>query len=322
MVNFIVGFVWGVLVAIIICYFIPRQQVKSINRQQETEYKETLKSLSSQITNLSYEKDSLLKEKELIKGSVTELKEQVLASVEDFKESQFQMAETALDSALDQKAKEFQQAEDDYKKDYLNVLQDCVKELNETVNAKHDEIADLTEELDNLKSKVSSAIDAAKREQAEADEVNFYKLILSQEDLDEIEKLRSIEKYLRNTEPLNKVIWKVYYERPFNDLVGRLLSTDPASGIYKITDLSNKKAYIGQSVNLKERLRLHIKRGMGAEPPTNSILYPEMLKKGVENFTFEILEICPKAKLNDEERYWISYYETYDYGYNQTRGGS
>jgi hypothetical protein len=28
---------------------------------------------------------------------------------------------------------------------------------------------------------------------------------------------------LRDTAPLNKVIWKVYYEKPYTDLVGRVV---------------------------------------------------------------------------------------------------
>jgi len=41
-----------------------------------------------------------------------------------------------------------------------------------------------------------------------------------------------------------------------------------------------------------DRWRQHIKRGIGAEPPTRNKLYPAMLAFGVENFTFELLEEC------------------------------
>jgi len=39
-------------------------------------------------------------------------------------------------------------------------------------------------------------------------------------------------------------------------------------GIYKITNINNGKVYIGQAVNIAERWRQHIKRGVGADPPT------------------------------------------------------
>jgi hypothetical protein len=38
---------------------------------------------------------------------------------------------------------------------------------------------------------------------------------------------------------LNKVIWKVYYEKPTLDLIGRIVGAKEKIGIYKITNLSN-----------------------------------------------------------------------------------
>lgn len=44
-------------------------------------------------------------------------------------------------------------------------------------------------------------------------------------------------------------------------------------------------------------------------------------KYGIENFTFEIIEECSEEQLNNRERYWIAYYDTYHNGYNRTVGG-
>lgn len=74
--------------------------------------------------------------------------------------------------------------------------------------------------------------------------------------------------------------------------------------------------YIGQSVNISERWRQHIKRGVGAEAPTRNKLYPAMLEKGVENFTFEIIEECSRADLDEREQFWQNFYHAKDYGYS------
>lgn len=50
---------------------------------------------------------------------------------------------------------------------------------------------------------------------------------------------------MRDSEPINKVIWKVYYEKPCNDMIGRILGNKKRSGIYKITNIENKMCYIG-----------------------------------------------------------------------------
>jgi hypothetical protein len=61
----------------------------------------------------------------------------------------------------------------------------------------------------------------------------------------EIEMIRSIIPYLRDKESLNKIIWKVFYEKPTTDLIGRVVGSGIHTGIYKITNIDNKKCYIG-----------------------------------------------------------------------------
>jgi hypothetical protein len=65
--------------------------------------------------------------------------------------------------------------------------------------------------------------------------------------------LRNVAPYLRDKEPLNKVIWKCYYEKPTTDLIGRVIGSGVHTGIYKITNLTNEMCYIGQAANLADR---------------------------------------------------------------------
>ena len=41
-----------------------------------------------------------------------------------------------------------------------------------------------------------------------------------------------------------------------------------------------------------------------------------MLEKGVENFTFEIIEEVERNKLNEREDYWQEYFHAKDFGYS------
>mgnify|MGYP003295236773 CR=1 FL=1 len=45
-----------------------------------------------------------------------------------------------------------------------------------------------------------------------------------------------------------------------------------------------------------------------------------MMESGIYNFSFELLEECPSAQLNEKERYYIDLYDSYNYGYNSNRG--
>ena len=45
-----------------------------------------------------------------------------------------------------------------------------------------------------------------------------------------------------------------------------------------------------------------------------------MQKDGVWNFTFELLENCTKEELNEKESFWISTYQSNQFGYNLKKG--
>ena len=170
--------------------------------------------------------------------------------------------------------------------------------------------------LDELRAKTDAAVAANKRAELERQEKDFYRLQLDEIDLEEIQRIKSIEPYLRKKEPLNKVIWKVYYEKPYTDLIGRVVGPGRKCGIYKITNIENGMCYIGQAVDIADRWKQHIKRGVGADPPTQNKLYPAMLSIGVENFTFEIIEQCDSKLLNSREDYWQDFYHAKDFGYS------
>lgn len=96
-------------------------------------------------------------------------------------------------------------------------------------------------------------------------------------------------------------------------------------GIYKITNLINNNAYIGQSVNINQRLKTHFKRAFVENSKEyDKALYKAIRKYGKDNFKTEILEELPEAtryQLNVRESYWIDYFNTYNNGYNETLGG-
>lgn len=91
------------------------------------------------------------------------------------------------------------------------------------------------------------------------------------------------------------------------------------TGIYKISNIINGKVYVGQSLDIKNRWKGHI----GAINHDNC-LYRAFRKYGIENFTFEILELCDKKLLNEREIFWIASLQSNKsmYGYNMTPGGS
>ena len=71
------------------------------------------------------------------------------------------------------------------------------------------------------------------------------------------------------------------------------------SGIYKITSPTGR-IYIGQSINIQNRwIEYQRKKAKGQIKLNRSFL-----KHGIENHTFEIIELCPIEILNKRERHF------------------
>lgn len=95
------------------------------------------------------------------------------------------------------------------------------------------------------------------------------------------------------------------------------------SGIYCIENLTNKKKYIGQSVNIQSRWAKH-KSELNNNYHDNDYLQKSWNKYGADNFKFYVIEFCDIDKLDELEVYYIELYDTLNRakGYNLTSGGS
>lgn len=78
--------------------------------------------------------------------------------------------------------------------------------------------------------------------------------------------------------------------------------------IYKITNLTNNKIYIGQAKDVSQRWYQHCLESVAKK--NNCKLCNAIRKYGVNNFKVEIIE-GPIENYNERERYWIAYYNTF-----------
>lgn len=91
--------------------------------------------------------------------------------------------------------------------------------------------------------------------------------------------------------------------------------------IYKITNRLNGKSYIGQTIqDVKERFYQHCATNC-SHTVLNMAIHKAIFKYGKPNFTLEVIEEVEYDNLNDREKYWIEYYDSYKNGYNSTIGG-
>ena len=259
---------------------------------------------------------SLQAKRDEVQSSIFSLEQQAKESADIFYQKNMEIAQTNLDKSLENASNYYTTQTEQYQNDYKEMMADCALSISNLINQKKIELEQLDLAIKEQSEKVNASVEASKRAEEIRSQSDFYKLTIPEEDLNEIKELREVEKHLRNPEPLNKVIWKCYYEKPTTDLIGRVIGSGTHTGIYKITNLTNQMCYVGQAANLAERWKQHIKRGLGADPVTKNKLYPAMKAIGVENFSFEVIEECERSKLDEREDYWQDFFKAKEFGYS------
>lgn len=210
----------------------------------------------------------------------------------------------------------------------LSFLKETYDKERKQMTSEHENFKiQLSDELNELKS------DIAKQEQLKAAIINalvqeeklnnnqeFFKISISTELKTDISRIKSLASTLSKPEVLLKFLYEVYYKNAMEGMFSRVLGLNKnKSGIYKITNIANKKVYIGKTTNFINRWRTHAKRGCGIERLTGQF-YDALYEEGLENFTWEILELCEKEELSEREKYWIRFYDSIHYGYNMKEG--
>lgn len=101
-------------------------------------------------------------------------------------------------------------------------------------------------------------------------------------------------------------------------------------GIYKYENKNNHKIYIGQSLDIQRRRYQHKSSTYNKEAKDYNSKFHQAIreeKNGFEDFSFEIIaELNPEEYsqeiLDELEKFFIKYYNSYKEGYNSTEGGT
>lgn len=273
--------------------------------RQVQELRQTSAEYQNSVNNLRQETKDLTLEIALQKERCKDIQENI------------EYTETTLRAIkMEEREKWFTEYKAAQEKEFTLAAKEFAEQFNAQAKVKLDIGAEIAAEIAQLKRTAQAAIDVAKLREADRAQKDFYRLQIDESTIADIKELQEVMMRLRQPEVLGKLIWKVYYEKAYTDLCGRLF-TKPVTGIYMITNLENDMCYIGQAVNIQERWKQHIKRGLGAETATQNKLYPAMKKFGVENFTFQVIEIVTDRSLLDErEDYWQDFYKAKEFGYS------
>ena len=258
---------------------------------------------------LKWDLDKLKNDKETLDRHICELKDfgqrQVDEKIKDYE----QLRLTQINHSLELEEKRKQEL-------LQRQLDDFIASAAETKKSVNEEIEELRSLLEDYKSKRDLINQAIVHEKEIREQQDFYRIVLNESDKEDIQLLNTIEMRLHSREALYKLIYDVFYKKPLNDMINRVLQGKEFCGIYRITNLKTNEAYIGKSTNIKTRWQNHCKTAIGLDGMARTKIHSAMKEYGIDNFSFEVLEKCTKENYSEREKYWINFYETNVYGYN------
>ena len=323
-------FISSIIILLIVLFFIVKKS-KEIKKEQKLTadeiWEKKRKEYESEINEIAITKAELLKNyNKLLEQQKSLLKD--IKEKETFNNSLFKIREEELNRIIDEKKKEGIKRIDveleKIRQDKLTILNAEYKQFEsdqEEIKRKTlIEIEEIINLLDDYRSQREAVNLAILREKEIKEKENFYKIVIPENDQEDIEVLKTIGPRLRNREALNKLIYDVFVKRPLNELIKRVTNGKEVSGIYKITYIKTGEAYIGKSTNISTRWQNHIKTACGLEGAARTTFHNRLEQDGIWNYTFEILEEVPKDKLSEREKFYIELYGT-DTQLNMKKGG-
>ena len=239
-----------------------------------------------------------------------------LSTIQNAIDNQQEMSSNAFKNYCDILEKKYKEVEEEHDME-IEALNTAYSNLQLKLLREADEVRS---DLDKIKATRTAAIEAARREKDIENNLTFYCLDISDADKRDIAKLEALKPSLNKPRVLSMLIWQTWFQKPLKALSANVVGATDATGIYKITNIKTKECYIGQAMHIKERWAEHAKCGLGIDTPAGNKLYKAIQEFGLWNFSFEVLEKCPREQLNEKEKYYIDLYSSYDYGYNSTRG--
>lgn len=285
------------------------EQIIADNLQQET----IANNLKHEISNLEAKKDSIL-------TNINDLQIQADNTAELYEKKAIEVAQLKIEASLTEQSAKYEAAAQEYENEYLNTIRQAAADLQTQLNEKISQLNKINSDINTFKATREALIQANLREQEMLDSVGFHTVSLSEQDITDINTLERIKPTLFKPEILSKLIWSTYFLQPVSSMCNNIFGTGKVCGIYKITNLATKEVYIGQSVDCAERIKQHIKAGLGIDNKGTNKLYKAMQKNGAWNFAFELLEKCPREELDKKEKEYIAIYESDKFGYNSTKG--
>ena len=178
-------------------------------------------------------------------------------------------------------------------------------------------------EIEDFKKKQQVINEEIMRRRQVEEQTDFYRIVLTDQDKEDIHYLLSIINNIKNKQLLYKLIWSEYIQKSFSGTLKRVLEgKEPRCVIYKITNLKTQEIYIGKTkAEVSKRWTEHVKTSLNIGTIARSNIHIALFGHWDE-FSFEVLEkVEDESQLSTREKFYINFYQSNIYGYNMNSGG-
>lgn len=302
-------------------------QEKEMTEEIRQEQEKLLQSLSIRRNLVAQEMQELDDRKHQKMIEYNQQCNDMLKEYQSFKERLSEKKKASQDDMIKEQTERIASIQAQYDKELADLEKtqsDKVKGMTENFLAYSAEIdmkrVELTKEIEEYEEKQKTIIARFKHDEEVRQQADFYHISIDGTARKDIAQLKSLALQFSKPEVLYKLLYEVYYKALMEELFKRVLgNSKDCGGIYKITNINNQKVYIGKTTKFLDRWRTHAKRGCGIERIKGQ-LYDALFKEGLENFTWEIVEICNKDQQTEREKYWTTFYKSEEWGYNMKNG--
>ena len=106
---------------------------------------------------------------------------------------------------------------------YKNLEESAQQEFQAKQRSYNNELSYLRKELEDFRSQRDAVNEAIRRERELIEKEDFYKIQLTQNDIEDIKILDSMKNRLSHKEVLPKVIWESIARRPVSEMIKRVV---------------------------------------------------------------------------------------------------
>lgn len=238
-----------------------------------------------------------------------------------YKKQQTEIMQLELKNKFDKLRLDLQKELDNSKKLVSEQQEGWIRERLEEKEKLQKQMELLKEEIADYERKREVINKQILMERELKEKADFYKINVSDYDIQDLKLISQIEQNFHNKEVLNRAVFDTFIKKPMNEMIKRVLEGRTPSGIYMITNTLTNEIYIGRAVSVDKRWQEHCKSCFNIGTIAHSTLHTRMAKEGIWNFSFQLLEEVPKENLSEREKYWINFYKTKEYGMNERQGG-